>query len=130
MRPTSEILIDALESFEGGKRWIKDRLLNTVPGAIPNKIVPVKLAAEAESFCAVGAIYRSIAKHGELTGPMLNYDEIKGVCNNLAKFTNGDRIVNVNDYAKNFTPVKELFCKAIKHAVEQEQKEQEVSTDA
>lgn len=126
MRPWSEILTDALESFEGGKRWCRHQLFTHTS----NSHNPgygerfVNNAKSANRYCAYGAITRSMVLHGELKdnpfGKNLTTSPVHTVVERL--MGNGVApVVSINDDAPTFSTVQQMFCRGIKKALEEEE---------
>lgn len=137
MRPMSEILADALVSFEDGKNWMRGTLY---PGsdklpAYTKDAEFVKLATSAEKFCAYGAIFKSMVKHGELDhNPFARGDYTEAslpgkiemiVRGALPQSNQVKSITSVNDRAASFDEVKQMFCRGIKRALEIEKSQEE-----
>lgn len=118
MRPISERLASALASFEDGKRWVRGRLFSTYVDW-PTR----KRATEAREFCAIGALIKDAATHGEpIPADTSGY-------NNLTTFfapfrqafkTEAMHVIDTNDAAGSFQDVKAMFCAAIKQALADE----------
>lgn len=131
MRKTSEILADALNEFDGGKRWMKGALVSKRYVKEEDESFKTALV-ESEKFCALGAICRSMAKHGELVGhPVLLFGGWGAFQERFGRVMVGSdspkSIVTVNDSAISFEPVKEMFCRGIKNAIAEEEKEEVLS---
>lgn len=128
MRPWSEILTDALESFEGGKRWIRGRLYDE-PIRADTFAEGVKVA---KSFCAYGAIYKSMERHGELPNSHTQamcividpIERLMGIRSSLGQFATA-----TNDSAPSFSAVKDMFCLGIKNALEEEEKREQAQVN-
>lgn len=93
-----------------------------------------EVAAQADSFCAYGAIIKSMAAHNELTADIIEtklwqsrdgglFERVLVPVDELGY---RGTIIDVNDSAPNFEPVREMFCSGIKRAIEEE----EEATDA
>lgn len=134
MRKTSEILADALAKFEDGKRWIQGTLFwplgQPVPADQQGHIR--KRALESDSFCSLGAIYKSMAEHGEITPEDSGFTVldkvnplVRGMGNGSAPYyySNCGAVAGTNDNAKSFDEVKAMFCTGIKNALAEEEKE-------
>lgn len=129
MRNISEILAHALELFEGGSRWNNQRWAQEV-------------GTERESFCALGAIHKSMARHKEVDVPFhttsgylrtqLFTHNINFGCvvDHLEKYASIRRypdkprlnVAAYNDQQTAFEPIKQWFCAAIKGAIAEEEK--------
>ena len=129
MRPISEILVDSLNSFEGGKRWCRGTLfLNKHrQSTISTQRKFSNQVKDAESFCAYGAILKNMHEHGELNeNPFANETASgKKLVNSIEHLLAGAtvhnrRVVMTNDQARDFSTVKDMFCTGIKRALEEE----------
>ena len=117
MRPMSEILSDALASFEGGKRWTHGTLWRDAEGNATAVDSPVS-AETADTFCAYGAIYRSMHNHGEIDiASEQQQVNVVGWVEKLLPKPPGWYVTSVNDQAETFEPVKKMFCGGVKRAL-------------
>ena len=124
MRPMSEILSDALASFEGGKRWMRGTLY---PDHKENhgKAFHDELQ-EADRYCAYGAIFKTMTAHGELVdNPFTGKSYGDPIVSQVEKLLAppGRMVVSMNDSATSFKEVKQMFCAGIKRALAEEQQE-------
>ena len=110
MRPVSEILADALASLEDGKRWLQGQWYSD------HKYDP----EHAQKFCSLGAIKRSMIMAGEFerNGRVAHTVKFRRVSSALAPTRKG--IATLNDSAKSFDEVRQMFCAGIKKALEEE----------
>lgn len=122
-RPVSEILSDALASFEDGKRWTQDawfRGLNQITG-------------DADKFCSLGAVGRSMVKAGDIPaatvgrygldstiGAIIRDEQFDRCIKTLVRSGSRSSVANINDNSP-FEVVKEMFCKGIKRALREEE---------
>lgn len=132
MRPMSEILADALSRFgPNGENWIKWTLFHKGPDQLP--VGPSdfnRSAKEADSFCAYGAIFKSMHEHGELEGNPFNEKTLDTPLTGRVERLLGDsfyRVGAINDRARDFSTVRKMFCRGIKKALAEESME---TTDA
>lgn len=118
-RPWSEILTDALASFEGGKRWMQDYLFDNYTGGLSTPSAATEAAKTAERFCAYGAVTRSMVLHGEA----INSYEIGTAVERLMGLhgTHRASVVSINDTASSFDEVQAMFCEGIKRALDEEE---------
>lgn len=127
MRRWSEIFVDALESFEGGKRWTKGQLFRTKDGRPLCGVSRTaeeykKVAEEADSFCAYGAIFKSMVTHGDLTQWVIDHELTGYTTSPIERLLTGGQgaVTGINDRAQSFDTVKEMFCTGIKKALAEE----------
>lgn len=121
MRSKSEILSDALASFENGARWTRGSLFTDEKGAVSyssDSLIDFG-ARNGERFCAYGAIYKTMLSHGEMPTAS-THEERRKVCAWVEPML-GHGVVMTNDCAANFQPVKDMFCRGIKRALAEEE---------
>lgn len=121
MRKTSEILVSALERLgPNGENWIKGKLSN-------NNV------SQGSKFCMLGALVKDAYVHGELRDspfiPLSFYQRVLIPFRRLMPPSNSvhfgsENIAQFNDAPETtFQDVKNMFCAAIKVALDQETKE-------
>ena len=129
MRPMSEILSDALASFDGGKRWIRVTLFPTLYriNSTDSELFCQELQ-KADTFCAFGAVFKSMIAHKELDhNPFAVGDAYKDprVSEVQRLLVGTGSVAAQNDRAGSFNVVEEMFCNGIKRALAEEETDDE-----